>query len=66
MKARALGDGSIAGGGGVGMTTGFPGALELKVRLKSIDGGEIFNTLRPRQNGRHFVDNISTCIFLMK
>ena len=62
MKARALGDGSIAGGDGVGMTTGVPGALELKVRLNRIDG-EIFNALRPRQNGRHFVDNISTCIF---
>ena len=56
MKARALGDGSIAGGGGVGMTTGFPGALELKARLNSIHGGAIFNTLRPRQNGHHFVD----------
>ena len=24
----------------------------------------IFNTLRPRQNGRHFADDISKCIFL--
>ena len=23
-----------------------------------------FNTLRPRQNGRHFTDNILKCIFL--
>ena len=23
-----------------------------------------FNTLRPRQNGRHFADDIFTCIFL--
>ena len=23
-----------------------------------------FNTLRPRQNGRHFVDDIFKCIFL--
>ena len=25
-----------------------------------------FNTLRPRQNGRHFADDIFKCIFLMK
>ena len=25
-----------------------------------------FNTLRPRQNGRHFPDNIFKCIFLNK
>ena len=24
----------------------------------------IFNTLRPRQNGRHFADDIYKCIFL--
>ena len=26
--------------------------------------GRIFNTLRPRQNGRHFTDDIFKCIFL--
>ena len=26
--------------------------------------GKIVNTLRPRQNGRHFVDAILKCIFL--
>ena len=26
----------------------------------------IINTLRPRQNGRHFTDDISTCIFVNK
>ena len=27
-------------------------------------GGLFFNTLRPRQNGRHFADDIFKCIFL--
>ena len=31
-------------------------ALVIKVRA--------FNTLRPRQNGRHFADDILKCIFL--
>ena len=26
----------------------------------------LYNTLRPRQNGRHFADDILKCIFLMK
>ena len=29
-------------------------------------GGEWVNTLRPRQNGRHFPDDIFKCIFLNK
>ena len=28
------------------------------------DGLRSFNILRPRQNGRHFPDDIFTCIFL--
>ena len=32
------------------------------LRTKHYDGG--LNTLRPRQNGRHFADNIFKCIFL--
>ena len=26
--------------------------------------GTVINTLRPRQNGRHFADNMFKCIFL--
>ena len=29
-----------------------------------ITGNPFFNTLRPRQNGRHFADDIFKCIFL--
>ena len=29
-----------------------------------VDGNQTVNTLRPRQNGRHFADNIFKCIFL--
>ena len=32
--------------------------------LKDVLQSEYFNTLRPRQNGRHFPDNIFKCIFL--
>ena len=29
-----------------------------------VDLNEAFNTLRPRQNGSHFADDILKCIFL--
>ena len=32
----------------------------------SLCSDDIFNTLRPRQNGHHFPDDISKCIFLHK
>ena len=46
---------------------------EAKARKKRKVGGpgnprqeycQVFNTLRPRQNGRHFSDDIFKCIFL--
>ena len=39
------------------------GAVQ-SVVLHKIFGGVFFNTLRPRQNGRHFPDDILKCIFL--
>ena len=34
------------------------------LKLLSVDYNEYFNTLRPRQNGRHFADDTFKCIFL--
>ena len=40
--------------------------IKLKVisLMNSIDTNYILNTLRPRQHGRHFPDDIFRCIFL--
>ena len=37
-----------------------------KVVATSNHVGGAFNTLRPRQNGRHFADDIFKCIFLIE
>ena len=34
------------------------------IKLHRINDPTMFNTLRPRQNGRHFADDILKCIFL--
>ena len=36
------------------------------IQMQNISGHRHINTLRPRQNGRHFPDDIFRCIFLMK
>ena len=40
--------------------------LYIIVTVNHIDWHNTFNTLRPRQNGRHFADDIFKCIFLTK
>ena len=37
--------------------------IYIKISLKFVPKGPI-NSLRPRQNGRHFADDIFKCIFL--
>ena len=46
-----------------------PGHKSMTTRrytLRPVNTPPLPNTLRPRQNGRHFPDNIFKCIFLMK
>ena len=37
---------------------------EYGLTMMPLDNNPLFNTLRPRQNGRHFADDIFKCIFL--
>ena len=43
------------------LCNGERGAIERTNKTQSL---KMFNTLRPRQNGRHFPDDIFKCIFL--
>ena len=49
------------------VVSGSPASMGLiSTILVSVQSGRMHNTLRPRQNGRHFADDVFKCIFLNK